>query len=185
MYLQLIGGNPNIATIETIKTDGILSNQWVEGGELISNVASARVVEYNNEIFVIGGKDASGTQTDNVQIINVITGEINSIDSLRMAYSAYDTADIVYQGVIYSFGGQVGNQEYLDLWQSVNIDIASSCPALYVEVTDANGNFDADEFDGIYTFVEDRTQFNRPIWELPQDPDGKNLKYSQKSTLGA
>ena len=29
----------------------------------------------------------------------------------------------------------------------------------------------------IYTFVPDRKQFDRPIWELPQDPDGQNLKY--------
>ena len=32
-------------------------------------------------------------------------------------------------------------------------------------------------FYGIYIYVTNRQQFGRPIWELPSNPDDKNLRY--------
>ncbi len=45
-----------------------------------------------------------------------------------------------------------------------------------VNVTDAIG-FDETNFNGIYTYVSERRQYDRPVWEVPTDPDGQNLKF--------
>ena len=83
----------------------------------------------------------------------------------------------------------VRDDGYFELYEYINDELVlyysqppipednPTCLSLYIEVIDSNGDFDGDNFNGIYTYVPDRQQFNRPIWELPQDADDKNLKY--------
>eukprot|EP01084_Bolivina_argentea_P188125 323928_1 len=51
------------------------------------------------------------------------------------------------------------------------------CPAVFVTVIDANGGFDASNFNGLYTFSHGEYINNRPTWKVPQIPQDKNIQY--------
>eukprot|EP01084_Bolivina_argentea_P083205 150666_1 len=51
------------------------------------------------------------------------------------------------------------------------------CLSLTVNVTDANHIFNKDDFNGLYTYNSIESQFDAPIWEMPYDPHGQNLRY--------
>ena len=111
-----MGGNSAQMDIEYLNTsDPILVWQTVDPG-LAQNVQSARAVEYGDEIFTIGGKTFGDTPTavNYVQVTSIETLETQLLSTLPLTNAVYDIATIVYQGVIYSFGGETDADTYLD-----------------------------------------------------------------------
>eukprot|EP01084_Bolivina_argentea_P268822 456718_1 len=57
------------------------------------------------------------------------------------------------------------------------------CPTIYITVMNATGFFDANNFNGLYVFNEPVTNFDRPMWIVPQFPDNKNLLFTGNNWL--
>eukprot|EP01084_Bolivina_argentea_P278012 474807_1 len=51
------------------------------------------------------------------------------------------------------------------------------CLSMYVTVTDSNGKFDVSSFNGLYTFSDSKTKFNRPVWEGRENSNDKSIQY--------
>eukprot|EP01084_Bolivina_argentea_P136615 240596_1 len=233
--LYALGGSVGVTVNERIKIDAIETESWNIFSDLSIFRWYSRAVIYNDYILVIGGQTgdsptSQGAVLDIVSLIDINKDDIAPTE--KMQYIGKDLSVIVFNDILYSFGGNDGSvlinkYQYKQMittaptlrptrdtqsptlfpsisptintiTPSINPTIPSispstnpsliptfqpslaptpNCLSLIINIQDAGIYFDENEFNGLYTYVATRTHFDRPIWEIPQDKEGQNVKY--------
>eukprot|EP01083_Nonionella_stella_P159842 521888_1 len=90
-----------------INLDDINANSWQSNGNLKSPLSYSTSVVYKSVVYVIGGsyKDGVWKYRDEVQTIDTETPYAVSELSERLSYQISDAAAIVFNDVLYAFGG--------------------------------------------------------------------------------
>ena len=146
------GGGAN--RFESISINGILSNSWVMASDTFQEtVEYLNAVTYGTDIYVIGGL------TDKVYIIDS-TNDALSLSEERLAFQNGAATVIIFNHVIYSFGGIVGTNR----WQKYQ---------LAPSVCDCNVLFEQDSLTptSIDLYDEMQYSFDIEIGDFVGNPD--------------
>eukprot|EP01083_Nonionella_stella_P280462 954122_1 len=115
-----VGWRPDYETLDI--GDDISQSQWVfyeNGLNYGSWSMSAVYVEYNDSILLIGGTGSKGACPDRDPDISIIDCASKRVSAVATSnYPVYDSAIVIVNHVLYSFGGQLDGKS-IDTWQRI------------------------------------------------------------------
>eukprot|EP01083_Nonionella_stella_P219343 785837_1 len=99
----------------------ITDNEWSVMGHLSRGMCCSRAVVYGYAIYIVGGSyyDTNDEYMNQIHMIDALTNEIALFGYMDAAFD--DTAAIMIDNVLYSFGGENGTM--LDSWRYLSVPI--------------------------------------------------------------